>query len=93
MDEDAIYRALADPTRRMILSELAERADQTLFELCARLAMKHEVAMSRQAVTKHIGILEEAGLVRSEYRGKYRVLNFDNRPIIYITKRWTGTMG
>ena len=89
MDEDIIFKALADPTRRLILRELSERKDQTLFELCGRLTMKHKVNMSRQAVTKHLGILEQSGLVRSEFRGKYRVLNFDKTPIDHITKRWS----
>jgi hypothetical protein len=43
-----VYRALADPTRRLILDELAERNDQTLFELCTRLITKHSVDSSRQ---------------------------------------------
>lgn len=88
MDQDIVFKALADPTRRFILDELAEQAEQTLYELCARLVMKHNVAMSRQAVAKHITVLEKAGLIRSQRRGKYRVLTFNNRPIINITKRW-----
>jgi DNA-binding transcriptional ArsR family regulator len=89
MKEDDIFKALADPTRRLILDEFAQRSVQTLFELCGRLAMKHNVAMSRQAITKHIQILEEAGLVRSEMQGKYRILRFDSQPIKHITSRWT----
>ncbi|HEV7657593.1 MAG TPA: transcriptional regulator, partial [Mycobacteriales bacterium] len=44
-----VFKALADPTRRAILDELTDRNDQTLFELCSRLATKHHVASSRQA--------------------------------------------
>ena len=60
-----VYRALADPTRRILLDELCEREGQTLFELCSRLAMAHGVSSTRQAVSQHLAILEEAGLVRT----------------------------
>lgn len=88
MDEDAIFKALADPTRRLMLDEFTERAEQTLFELCGRLLTKHNVTVSRQAIAKHLAILEDAGLVRSEHRGKYRVLIFNNKPIAELTERW-----
>lgn len=88
VDEDAVFKALADPTRRLILDELAERPTQTLYELCARLIMKHQIAMSRQAIAKHLSNLEKAGLIHSEHHGKYRVISFENQPIIAITKRW-----
>ncbi len=88
MRNDAIFKALADPTRRLMLDELAERKEQTLYELSVRLIMRHEVAMSRQAIAKHIAVLEEAGLVRSEKRGKYRVLIFNPGPLKKIMERW-----
>jgi DNA-binding transcriptional ArsR family regulator len=89
MSEDAIFKALADPTRRLILDEFAERAEQTLYELCTRLIMKHNATMSRQAIAKHINILVKAGLLHSERRGKYRVLIFDKEPITHIAERWS----
>jgi DNA-binding transcriptional ArsR family regulator len=46
-----VFRALADPTRRVILDELADRDGQTLFEICSRLVMKHQVSSTRQAVS------------------------------------------
>jgi DNA-binding transcriptional ArsR family regulator len=58
-----VFRALADPTRREILDELRERDDQTLFELCVRLATKHGLGSTRQAVSQHLDVLEDAGLV------------------------------
>ena len=57
-----VFRALADPTRRLIVDELSERDGQTLFELCARLSMRHGVASTRQAISQHLDVLEEAGL-------------------------------
>jgi DNA-binding transcriptional ArsR family regulator len=88
MDEDIVFKALADPTRRLILDEFAERSEQTLYELSARLVMKHGVTISRQAIAKHIGVLEVARLLRSERRGKYRIITFNRKPIIKITERW-----
>ena len=88
MNEDAIFKALADATRRLILDEFAERPEQTLFELCSRLFMKHNVRASRQAITKHVSILQKAGLLRSERRGKYRVLIVDKKPISQLAERW-----
>ena len=49
-----LYKALADSTRRKILDELAERDGQTLFELCARLTMKHQISSSRQTISQHL---------------------------------------
>ncbi|HEY8490155.1 MAG TPA: helix-turn-helix domain-containing protein, partial [Dehalococcoidia bacterium] len=61
-----VYVALADATRRAILDELVERDGQTLFELCTRLAMKHGLGSSRQAISQHLNVLESAGLVRTK---------------------------
>ena len=88
MQKDLVYKALADPTRRLMLDELCERKEQTLYELTARLIMRHEVAISRQAITKHIDVLEKAGLVSSEKRGKYRMLVFNDAPIRGVMNRW-----
>lgn len=85
---DEVFKALADPTRRLILDELAERRTQTLYELCVRLTMKHRVAMSRQAIAKHLAVLEDAGLVRASRRGRYKVLTFREGPIRKIAERW-----
>ena len=83
-----IYRALADPTRRTILDELSKREGQTLFELCGRLAMAHDVTLSRQAVSQHLAVLEEAGLVRTERQGRTKLHWFDGSPLQAIVTRW-----
>jgi DNA-binding transcriptional ArsR family regulator len=83
-----VFKALADPTRRAILDELTERDDQTLFELCSRLATKHHVASSRQAVSQHIDVLVDAGLVRTRREGRYRFHHLDPRPLAEIADRW-----
>jgi DNA-binding transcriptional ArsR family regulator len=75
------FQAIADPTRRRILEELAKRDDQTLYELCVRMLTVQGVDMTRQGIEKHLIVLEEAGLVVSERRGKYKVLRLDADPL------------
>ena len=83
-----IYRALADPTRRLLMDELSKRDGQTLFEICGRLAMAHGISSSRQAVSQHLAILEEAGLVRTERRGRSKMHWFDGAPLRELQTRW-----
>jgi DNA-binding transcriptional ArsR family regulator len=83
-----VFKAIADATRRAILDELIERDEQTLFELCSRLAMRHAVTSSRQAVSQHLDVLEATGLVRREKRGRYTFHTIDTRPLAQIAERW-----
>jgi DNA-binding transcriptional ArsR family regulator len=83
-----VYRALADPTRRTILDELAERNGQTLFEICTRLVMKHGLSSSRQAISQHLDVLEAAGLVRTRKEGRYKFHFLDTAPLRSIVERW-----
>ena len=87
-DKDAIFKALGDSTRRLILDELSERNELTLYELTVRLITKHDLAISRQAIAKHLAALEDAGLVKSKRKGKYRVLMFNNEPLKNLLKGW-----
>lgn len=84
-----VFKALADPTRRAILDELTERDGQTLFELCARLAMKHGMGSTRQAISQHIDVLESAGLVRTQREGRYKFHHLDTAPLHQIAGRWS----
>jgi DNA-binding transcriptional ArsR family regulator len=88
-----VYKALADPTRRAILDELSERDGQTLFELCTRLAAKHAVGSSRQAISQHLDVLEAAGLVRTRREGRYKFHHLDTEPLEAIIERWRPTHG
>jgi DNA-binding transcriptional ArsR family regulator len=88
LDKDSIFKALADSTRRLMLDELSERNEMTLYELTARLIMKHNLSISRQAIAKHLSILEEAGLVMSKRDGKYRLLLFNSEPLKDLLKGW-----
>ncbi|MGN7177208.1 ArsR/SmtB family transcription factor [Cytobacillus sp. SAFR-174] len=87
-DKDAIFKALSDSTRRLILDELSERKEMTLYELTARLIMKHDLSISRQAIAKHLSVLEDAQLIRSERKGKYRVIIFNNQPLKNLLEGW-----
>ncbi len=83
-----VFKALADPTRRKILDELAERDGQTLFEICSRLAMKHQLGSSRQAISQHLEVLIGAGLVTSRREGRYKFHYLDTAPLDRIAERW-----
>jgi DNA-binding transcriptional ArsR family regulator len=82
MSDDAVFRALADASRRQLLDRLHARDGQTLGELCRGLAM------SRQAVTKHLGILEEANLVSCRREGREKLHFINPVPINEIAERW-----
>jgi DNA-binding transcriptional ArsR family regulator len=83
-----VFKALADPTRRAILDELQERGGQTLFELCSRLIARHGVGSSRQAVSQHLEVLEDAGLVVTRREGRYKFHDLDTSPLRAIVDRW-----
>ena len=83
-----MFRALSDRTRRLILDELISRRRQTLFEICARLATRHGLTSTRQAVSQHLDVLEAAGLVRSRREGRYRFFELDTSPLRAIAERW-----
>lgn len=85
---DLVFKALADPVRRQLLDELADRNGQTLYELCTRMAMKHGLAISRQAITKHLRILERADLMYTQKQGKYKFHYLHTQPLIDIYDRW-----
>ena len=81
---DKVFKALADATRRKLLDRLHAENGQTLGELCERLAM------TRQAVTKHLVLLEEASLVVTVRRGREKLHYLNPVPIHEIAERWIG---
>ncbi len=83
-----VFKALADPTRRAVLDELQDRDGQTLFELCSRLTMRHGLGSSRQAVSQHLDVLADAGLVTRRREGRYTFLHLDTTPLRAIAERW-----
>ena len=83
-----IFEALSAPARRAILDELRERDGQTLFELCARLTMKHGLGLTRQAISQHLDVLESAGLVTTKREGRYKFHYLNTDPLKAIVERW-----
>lgn len=82
MDIDKVFKALGDPTRVKVLDLLYERNGQTLGELCEHLAM------SRQAATQHIGVLEAADLVTAVWRGRQKLHFINPMPLHEVYERW-----
>ena len=79
---DAVFKALADPTRRQLLDRLHARNGQTLNELC------EQTDMTRQAVTKHLGILEDANLIATVKKGREKEHFLNPVPLQEIYERW-----
>jgi DNA-binding transcriptional ArsR family regulator len=92
VDLDPLFKALADPTRRRLLDELDQRDGQTLFELHVRLISWHGAALSRQALSKHLAALEEAGLVRSEWRWRSKHHFLEREPLRRLWRVWLGPL-
>ncbi|GHH30848.1 transcriptional regulator [Streptomyces lanatus] len=88
MVAEDLFKALADPTRRIILDELTEKSGQTLFEICGRLSMKHQLTISRQGVSQHLAVLDAAGLVESRREGRYKYHDLNTAPLRQIAERW-----
>ena len=81
-DDDLVFKALADPTRRFLLDLLFERDGRTLTEL------ETQVDMSRFGVMKHLKLLEEAGLVVARKEGREKLHFLNPVPIRQIHDRW-----
>ena len=84
MDDDAVFRALADKARRQLLDRLHARNGQTLSQLC------QGAEMTRQAVSKHIAVLEQANLVVCRREGREKLHFINVVPINALARRWMG---
>ncbi|HLJ99864.1 MAG TPA: metalloregulator ArsR/SmtB family transcription factor [Streptosporangiaceae bacterium] len=82
MDDDRVFKALADPTRRLLLDKLFERDGRTLTEL------ESDLEMTRFGVMKHLRVLEDAGLVITRKRGREKLHFLNPVPIRLIHDRW-----
>jgi|SRR5665213_292816 len=82
VDDDAIFKALADPTRRLLLDQLFARDGRTLTEL------ESQLEMTRFGVMKHLRVLEDSGLIVSRKVGRTRVHYLNPVPIRQIHDRW-----
>jgi len=81
-DNDKVFKALADASRRSLIDRLHERSGQTLTELCEGLDM------TRQAVTQHLAVLEDANLVSVQWRGREKLHYFNPVPLQDIYEHW-----
>ena len=81
---DEVFKALADPSRRRLLDELFKSNGQTLGQLCEHLDM------TRQAVTKHLVVLEAANLIATQKRGREKLHYLNPMPLHEIYERWIG---
>jgi DNA-binding transcriptional ArsR family regulator len=84
MDDDLVFKALADPSRRLLLDRLFERDGRTLTEL------ESQLEMTRFGVMKHLRVLEQAGLVVPRRRGREKLHYLNPVPIRQIHDRWIG---
>src|ERR687897_1637774 len=82
MPMDAVFKALADPSRRQLLDRLNARNGQSLRELCNGLSM------ARQSVTTHLAVLEAAGVLTTSRRGREKLHFLNAAPINDIAERW-----
>lgn len=85
------FAALADPTRRLLLDELAQRDGQALFELCTRLITRHGMAITRQGVSHHVKVLEDAGLLEVTREGRTKLHFLRTDGLDRIGQRWKAT--
>ena len=67
---DLIFKALSDKTRRRIIKQLSQRADQSLFEVCTASVAEDGSALSRQTISQHLDVLEKAGLITTSWKGR-----------------------
>jgi DNA-binding transcriptional ArsR family regulator len=82
MDDDKVFKALGDPTRRQLLDLLCEQNGQTLGQLCEHLDM------ARQSATQHLGVLEAADLVTTVWRGREKLHFINPVPLHEVYERW-----
>lgn len=82
MDDDKVFKALADPSRRNLLDRLCQKNGQTLGQLC------ESMNMTRQSVTQHLGLLEAANLVSTVRRGREKLHFINPVPLHEVYERW-----
>lgn len=85
---DRLFKALADPTRRKIIDRLREQPDQSLFQICAMSVAEDGKALSRQAITQHLDMLQRAGLLHVSWSGRTKIHSLDLKPLREATDIW-----
>lgn len=92
MEMDLLFKALADHTRRRLLDELAEQDGQTLFELHVRLLNWDGISISRQALSKHLGLLEQAGVISTDWEWRSKRHFLEREPLQRLWQIWLGPL-
>lgn len=83
-----IFKALADDTRLLILDELRKRDEQSLFEICVRVIGEHDITLSRQAITRHLNTLEQAGLITTTWKGRTKIHSLTAGALEQLVEPW-----
>lgn len=83
-----VFRALGDDTRLLILDELRKRDNQSLFEICVRIVDQYDISLSRQAISRHLSVLEDAGLITTRWNGRTKFHSLNRAPIDDIVAPW-----
>jgi DNA-binding transcriptional ArsR family regulator len=92
-ENSRIFRALADTTRRRIIDELSQRERQSLFELYTRVVMQHGIGQSRQAFSRHLSLLEAAGVIEVEWKGTTKLHTLNSAPLTRLRGGWLSKFG
>ncbi|MBY3037526.1 MULTISPECIES: ArsR/SmtB family transcription factor [Rhizobium] len=85
---DRIFKALADPTRRRIIDRLREQPAQSLFQICAGSVAEGEKALSRQAISQHLDMLEKAELLQVSWSAQTKIHSLDLKPLREAADIW-----
>lgn len=85
---DRLFRALGDTTRRRIIAELGKRDGQSLFELYTRIVTDYGIGQTRQGFSRHLAILERAGLIAVEWQGVTKLHRLDTAPLAGLASGW-----
>lgn len=83
-----LFRALGDTTRRRIVDELEKRDGQSLFEIYTRFLTSHGTGQSRQGFSRHLTVLERAGIIEVEWRGTTKLHRLDTGPLVRLGRGW-----
>ena len=87
-DLDRVFKAIADPTRRKIIDRLSVVPDQSLFQICAMSVAEDGKALSRQAITQHLEMLQKAGLLKVSWSGRTKIHSLDIKPLREAADIW-----
>jgi DNA-binding transcriptional ArsR family regulator len=88
-----ILRALADVTRRRIIDELMVRDRQSLFELYTRVVSQRGIGQTRQAFSRHLSVLEDVGILRTEWLGTTKLHSVETEPLTKLRGGWLSKFG